>query len=97
MCKLDELRAKRNEIYRIVKAHKEEKLFVFGSCARKEETPESDVDVLVEIAKGATLFNQFDFKDELSELIHSPVDVVSIRTLNDDAFSREVKKDMVAL
>ena len=97
MCKLDELRAKRNEIYRIVKAHKEEKLFVFGSCARKEETPESDVNFLVEFAKGATLFNQFDFKDELSELIHSPVDVVSIRTLNDDAFSREVKKDMVAL
>ena len=40
MCKLDELRAKRNEIYRIAKAHKVEKLFVFGSCARKEENPD---------------------------------------------------------
>ena len=97
MCKLDELKAKRKEIYRIAKAHKVKKLYVFGSCARKEETSESDVDFLVEFAKGATLFNQFDFKDEVSELIRRPVDVVSIRALNDDLFSRKVKKDMVAL
>jgi predicted nucleotidyltransferase len=33
---LDEIRAKRDEIYAIAKAHKAEKLWVFGSCARKE-------------------------------------------------------------
>ena len=47
MCKLDEICAKRDEIYAIAKSHKAEKLWVFGSCARKEETPESDVDFLV--------------------------------------------------
>ena len=47
MCMLDEIRAKREEIYAIARAHKAEKLWVFGSCARKEETPESDVDFLV--------------------------------------------------
>ena len=36
MCMLDEIRAKRDEIYAIAKAHKAEKLWVFGSCARKE-------------------------------------------------------------
>ena len=40
MCMLDEIRAKRDEIYAIARAHKAEKLWVFGSCARKEETPE---------------------------------------------------------
>ena len=35
---LDEIRAKRDEIYAIARAHKAEKLWVFGSCARKEET-----------------------------------------------------------
>ena len=39
MCMLDEIRAKRDEIYAIARAHKAEKLWVFGSCARKEETP----------------------------------------------------------
>ena len=44
MCMLDEIRAKRDEIYAIAKRHKAEKLWVFGSCARKEERPDSDVD-----------------------------------------------------
>ena len=35
MCMLDEIRAKRDEIYAIARAHKAEKLWVFGSCARK--------------------------------------------------------------
>ena len=37
MCMLDEIRAKRDEIYAIARKHKAEKLWVFGSCARKEE------------------------------------------------------------
>ena len=36
MCMLDEIRAKRDEIYAIARAHKAEKLWVFGSCARKK-------------------------------------------------------------
>ena len=42
MCMLDEIRAKRDEIYAIARRHKAEKLWVFGSCARKEERPDSD-------------------------------------------------------
>ena len=38
MCMLDEIRAKRDEIYAIARRHKAEKLWVFGSCARKEGT-----------------------------------------------------------
>ena len=36
MCMLDKIRAKRDEIYAIARKHKAEKLWVFGSCARKE-------------------------------------------------------------
>ena len=37
MCMLDEIRVKREEIYAIAMAHKAEKPWAFGSCARKEE------------------------------------------------------------
>ena len=37
MCMLDEIHAKRDEIYAIARRHKAEKLWVFGSCARREE------------------------------------------------------------
>lgn len=37
MCMLDEIRAKREEIYAVARVHKAERLCVFGSCARKED------------------------------------------------------------
>lgn len=52
MCMLDTIRAKRDEIYAIARKHKAEKLWVFGSCARKEETPESDIDFPVKFELG---------------------------------------------
>ena len=42
MCMLDEIRARRDEIYAIARKHKAEKLWVFGSCARKEDRLDSD-------------------------------------------------------
>ncbi len=36
MCMLDEIRAKRDEIYAIARRHKVERLWVFGLCARRE-------------------------------------------------------------
>ncbi len=47
MCMLDEIRAKRDEIYAIASRHKAEWLWAFGSCACREERPNSDVDFLV--------------------------------------------------
>ena len=40
MCMLDELKKQRDEIYEIANRNKAKKVYVFGSCARKEETPE---------------------------------------------------------
>ena len=45
MCMLEEICAKRDELYEIAKRNKAERLCVFGSCARKEERPDSDVDL----------------------------------------------------
>ena len=36
MCMMDEIAAKRDMIHVIAKEHKAEKLWVFGSCARRE-------------------------------------------------------------
>ena len=44
MCQLDNIMAKRDIIHKLAKRHKVDQVFVFGSCARKEETPDSDID-----------------------------------------------------
>ena len=82
MCQLERLQRLKAEIYRIARKHNAEKVYVFGSCARKEETPESDVDLLVEFNRSATLFDQVDIQDEINSLLECKVDVVSRRGLH---------------
>ena len=52
MCMLDEIRAKRDEIYAIARRHKAEKLWGFGSCAHRKARPAGDVDLLVKWMPG---------------------------------------------
>ena len=82
MCMLDEIRAKREEIYAIARAHKAEKLWVFGSCARKEETPESDIDFLVKFGEGSSLLSHVHMINSLSDFFGRKVDVVSTRGIH---------------
>ena len=82
MCMLDEIRAKREEIYAIARAHKAGKLWVFGSCARKEETPESDVDFLVRFGDKASLLDIVHIRDRFKDIFSRNVDVVSDRGLS---------------
>ena len=98
MCMLDEIHAKRDEIYAIARKHKAEKLWVFGSCARKEERPDSDVDFLVRFGNDTSLFDQGALSMDLGAMLGRAVDVI-----DDDALLREpyfaytARKDMVPL
>lgn len=56
---------------------------VFGSAARGEAGPGSDVDLLYELEPGARLGWDIErLSDELSELFERPVDLVSRRALH---------------
>ena len=50
---------------------------VFGSVARGQDTPDSDVDILVTFAPDATLRDQARLIIDLEQLLGSSVDVVS--------------------
>ena len=82
MSRLELLRRLRDEIYRIAGKHNAEKVFVFGSCARNTETPDSDIDLLIEFNQTATLFDQLDIQNEVCSLLNCKVDVVSKRGLH---------------
>ena len=63
----------RAEIERIARAHKVARLRVFGSVARGEAGPESDLDLLVKWGEGASLFDWVGVERELSALLDTPV------------------------
>ena len=98
MCQLDRLRQLKDEILSIARKHNAERLYVFGSCARKEETPESDVDLVADFKEHTSLFDVVGLELDVSDLLGCPVDVVTLDRLdNDDPFSKSVKRDMVEL
>lgn len=49
---------------------------VFGSVARGEDRPDSDVDLLVQLPAGMGLFAIAKVQNELEELLGSPVDLI---------------------
>lgn len=50
---------------------------MFGSVARGEEKPTSDIDLLVDFTEDADLFDVVALQRVLTELLGRPVDVVS--------------------
>jgi predicted nucleotidyltransferase len=50
---------------------------IFGSAARGDDTINSDIDLLVDFAPGATLLDLGALTEELTDLLGVPVDVVS--------------------
>jgi predicted nucleotidyltransferase len=76
---IDDLRARRDEILRIAAARGAHHVRVFGSVARGEATPNSDVDFLVEMEPGRSVLDLSGLILDLEEALGRPVDVVEIR------------------
>lgn len=79
---LEQLRARRAEILEIAERLGAEEVRVFGSTARHEATPASDIDLLVRFRPGTSLLDQVGLAQELRDLLEREVDVVSDRALH---------------
>ena len=71
------LAAKRDEILRTAARFGARNVRVFGSVARREARPDSDVDFLVELEHGRSLFDLGGLLMELKGLLGCEVDVVT--------------------
>jgi len=75
-------------------------VFIFGSAARCEDSPGSDVDFMVEMKPGASLFGTAGFSYDTSKLLGISVDVIPTSVLShasDREFAASIQKDVVAL
>jgi predicted nucleotidyltransferase len=75
------LHEKREEILRISQKYGARNVRIFGSVARGETGPESDVDFLVEMEEGRSLFDLGGLLMELQNLLGCKVDVVTEKGL----------------
>lgn len=80
---IDELRNKKDLIISIAHKYGAKEVKVFGSVARKEETAESDVDILATLPRGYDMFNQrLPLQEELEKIIGRKVDLIVKHELN---------------
>ena len=79
---IDELlKSKRQEILEIAAKHGARNVRVFGSVARGEAGPESDVDLLVDMEPGRSLLDLGGLWSDLNELLGRKVDVVTEQSI----------------
>jgi len=90
------LHEKREEILALAAQHKARNVRVFGSVARGEDGPESDVDFLVDFEDGVRLMEQLTFMVELEDLLGRKVDVCSLERL-EPLIREQARKEAAAL
>jgi predicted nucleotidyltransferase len=82
MATLDDLRQKRLDILRIAARHGAVNVRVFGSVARGEAGPGSDVDFLAEFPSGRGPWYGAELILDLEDLLGCKVDIVAVEELH---------------
>ncbi len=96
----DQLKSFFPQINTIAKKHGISRVFLFGSAARSQSMPASDIDFLVEMQEGASMFGITGFAYEVEQLLGILVDVVPASLLpqvTDHEFVKNIRKDAVAI
>ena len=95
-------RLDKKEVLSVLKRHKKEferqygltALGIFGSVARGEATPTSDVDVVVQMRE-PNLFFMVHIKDTLADELHGHVDIIHYRERMNPFLRRRIDRDVV--
>lgn len=77
-----DIQRRREEILRVAAHHGAGNILLFGSVARGEETPDSDVDLLVDVTGETTPWFPGSLAADLEQLLERPVQVVIRRSLS---------------
>lgn len=75
------LKTHREEILAIARRHGASNVRVFGSVARGQASPDSDIDILVDLELGRSLLDHAQLQIDLEALLGRKVDVVTARGL----------------
>jgi uncharacterized protein len=73
--------ARREQVMAVAARHHANRVCLFGSVARGDEGPHSDIDLLVDFDLDSSLFDLMRMTRELEELLGHSVDVVSAEGL----------------
>ena len=67
---------------------------IFGSFARKEETSESDIDILVKFKETLSLLDLAKIQRELSQILGKDVDLVTEASVKNERLKKYIYNDL---
>lgn len=70
------------------------KLGVFGSAARNELKPDSDIDICI-LLNSPSLYKYSEIQRDLKSLFGREIDLVPLNTRMSEDFAKELKKDVI--
>ena len=82
MSEFQEIQQKKKEILLVAQQHGIVNIRIFGSVARGDDNLQSDVDLLVDLEQGRTLFDLGGALIKLQDLLGRKVDIVTERGLH---------------
>jgi predicted nucleotidyltransferase len=83
---------RREDILRIARAHGAHNVRLFGSVARGEDDPDSDVDVLVDMDPDRSLLDRAALQVALEDLLGRRVDVATVPSLKERIRERVLRQ-----
>ncbi|MGH3196269.1 MAG: nucleotidyltransferase family protein [Streptosporangiaceae bacterium] len=89
-------RRRRHDLVAAAAAHGVRNLRVFGSVARGQDRPDSDVDLLADLPPGVILFGLGRVQADLESILGTRVDLVPAQDLKPGVRAR-VERELVAL
>jgi predicted nucleotidyltransferase len=92
---LTDLQARRDEILRIAAAHGAHSVRVFGSVARGQARPDSDVDFLVEFEPGRTVLDLSGLILDLQDALGREVNIVEVGRLS--SLTDQIEREAIPL
>ena len=79
-----------------VKKYKPTMVGVFGSFARNEDNRMSDLDILIDFENNINLIELIGLEQELTELLGIKVDLVTLKSVNQNLKSY-IEKDLIRI
>ncbi len=87
----------KDKILSHLKGYKVLRIGIFGSFARGENRPGSDIDILVEFKDTPSLLTLIRLENELSDIIGIKVDLVTSGALRNSRIKKSIKKDLIRI
>lgn len=73
----------RSHVGEIRETYKVSRIGVFGSVSREEDSPESDIDILIDFIPGKVKYRAFiRLADALEQILRRPVDLITVNSLS---------------